>query len=174
MPAGGAHVPVEMEADQGQPVKPGPPHDKTLWGITENEPDPDGSCPGEGGRGVQPCLGSAGGAVGHCPGRRPHQLWEAESPEACVPQTTSQGGPLTRLRAGGRSQAAGRATWAERATGPVPPTPLHGGHWSQIQLLTQCVIITANSPLKRNYHQYDISRQRGNEERKVLILPLSP
>lgn len=38
-----------------------------------------------------------------------------------------------------------------------------GGIGRQIQLLTRCIIITANGPLKENYHQYDIIRQRVNE-----------
>lgn len=57
-------------------------------------------------------------------------------------------------------QAEGIATQAGRAEGRVPPSPMVGAQ-SQMQLLTPCIIITANSPLKRNYHQYDISRQQG-------------
>jgi hypothetical protein len=52
----------------------------------------------------------------------------------------------------------GRAAPARRAEDHAPPSSMVGTG-SQIQLLTQCIIITANSPLKRNYHQY-ISRQR--------------
>lgn len=70
------------------------------------------------------------------------------------------------LRAGGRQRAELVAGWEGRR--PCPSLN-YGGCWSQIQLLTRCIIITANSPLKRNYHQYDISRQCGEMKKEKCL-----
>lgn len=43
------------------------------------------------------------------------------------------------------------------------------GAQSHIQLLTQCIIITTNSPLKEIIIKMILADSRGNEERKVLI-----
>lgn len=49
-----------------------------------------------------------------------------------------------------------------------PPLPMVGAQ-SHIQLLTQCIIITTNSPLKEIIIKMILADSRGNEERKVLI-----
>lgn len=49
-----------------------------------------------------------------------------------------------------------------------PPLPMVGSQ-SHIQLLTQCIIITTNSPLKEIIIKMILADSRGNEERKVLI-----
>jgi hypothetical protein len=49
-----------------------------------------------------------------------------------------------------------------------PPLPIVGAQ-SHIQLLTQCIIITTNSPLKEIIIKMILADSRGNEERKVLI-----
>lgn len=64
-----------------------------------------------------------------CPGVHSPTRALIEVPVARLPQVASQAGlPCQGPSGGGRSEAEGRATWAEKAAGPVPPNPLHSGH----------------------------------------------
>lgn len=116
-------------------------------------------------------------------GSRPHKLWEAKRPESgsgrrrALPTRWGRGGRgHQRVMGGGGAGPRQRAELPGR-TGPKAvnhrPPPVVGAG-SQIQLLTQCIIITANSPLKRNYHQYDISRQQGTRRRERAYSPIVP
>lgn len=102
-------------------------------------------------------------------------------------RSQARGGDVHCPHGGAEEDAGTRGSWAgggprQRAelpgrTGPKAvnhrPPPVVGSG-SQIQLLTQCIIITANSPLKRNYHQYDISRQQGTRRRERAYSPIVP
>lgn len=78
------------------------------------------------------------------------------------PRRGSQGAPCARGSSAGSWSPGSPELPGLRGlkAGNHHPPPVVGAG-SQIQLLTQCIIITANSPLKRNHHQYDISRQQG-------------
>lgn len=122
-------------------------------------------------------MGAAreGGGV-LCPGCEPHQtlggtLWVGPGGEAPSALGAESPGPWPQAQEGpapgcwaGPVPGVGRATWAERAAAPT----LHGGHWSQRQLLSPCVLITADRPLEGNYHQYEISSSGEMEKGKCL------
>lgn len=102
------------------------------------------------------------------PRRNPQQKAHCFS-RTIAPPKLGEGGGVGRCRAWNLSRAKGPGRWQARSVEAYGPALPVVGAQSHIQLLTQCIIITTNSPLKEIIIKMILADSRGNGDRKVLI-----